>query len=445
MELSIELKQTQKLSPQMIQSMEILQMGMLELQAHVEKTLLENPALELDAEKPREERSELLHKVDWLMANDRQNRWYHQEDARDLIELAAAPDDESLYDHLRRQISMEKLPGRLALAVDCVLSSLNDNGYLEETTEELAARCGQPMATVRKAEELVRELEPAGVAARTLSECLALQLDRMGEFGLAMTIVRSYLEDMARDRYNRISKETGASREEIRRACDQIRQLDPRPGSPFTPREAPEYIIPDLLVTEVDGQLTVTMGEESFPTLKVSSYYQSLMQSTDEQEVRDYLSDKVRQASWMVKSIEQRKSTLLSCANVIVERQAAFFRRGAGHLQPMTLSDVAEAVGVHESTVSRAIKDKYLQCIHGVFPLNHFFSRALPAGGDGVSSERVKSVIRALIDGEDKKKPLSDQKLCDLLGEQKLVLSRRTVAKYRDEMGIPSTSARKEF
>lgn len=446
MELSLELKQTQKLSPQMIQSMNILQMGTVELQEYVEKTLLENPTLELEPEKKREERPELLHKVEWLMANDRQNRWYHREDAQDLIELVADPSEESLYDHLRGQINMEKLPGRLGLAVDCVLTGLNDNGWLEETPEELCERCGQPAEVIARAEEIVRGLEPAGVGARTLSQCLAIQLERMGETGLPLTLVRDWLEDIAKDRYSRISRELGVTRQELQEACCRIRSLDPRPGAPYAPREAPGYIVPDLLVTELEGELVVTAGDDFLPELKVSAYYQKLMKDTDEKEVRDYLADKVRQACWMVKSIEQRRSTLLTCARIIVARQEAFFRRGAGHLQPLTLADVAEEAGIHESTVSRAVKDKYIQCAQGVFAMGHFFSRALPSNsGDGVSAEKVKAAIRALIDGEDRKKPLSDQKICDLLMERELILSRRTVAKYRDEMGIPSTSGRKEF
>lgn len=446
MELSQELKQTQKLSPQMIQSMNILQMGTIELQEYVEKTLLENPTLELESEKKREERPELVHKVEWLMANDRQNRCYHRDDARDLIELAADSAEESLYDHLRDQINMERLPVRLSLAVDCVLTGLNKNGYQEETTEELAERCGQPLEIVLQAEGLVRGLEPAGVGARNLAECLSIQLERMGEKGLAFTIVNNFLEDMARDRYSRISKETGATRQEIQNACRQIRSLNPRPGSPYSPREAPGYIVPDLMVTELDNEIVVTAGDEFLPELKVSAYYQRLMKESDEKEVRDYLTDKVRQASWMIKSIEQRRSTLLTCARIIVAHQEQFFRHGSGHLQPLTLADIAQEAEIHESTVSRAVKDKYIQCARGVYPMSHFFRRGLPSDyGEEVSSEQVKAIMYALIDEESKEKPLSDQKICDLLVSRGLTISRRTVAKYRDEMGIPSTSGRKEF
>lgn len=446
MELSIELKQVQKLSPQMIQSMEILQMGMLELQAHVEQTLLENPALELESEESREEQPELLRKMEWLAANDRQNRWYYQEDARDLMDLVADPTEESLYDHLRLQLDMDHLPDELRRAVECVMAGLNRAGYLEESREELCARCGQSAQVLEQAENLVQGLEPAGVGARSLSQCLAIQLERKGQNGLALTIVRYYLEDMARNHYNRIAKETGETREKIQQACRQIRALEPRPGAPFAPRENPGYITADLFVTEENGCLTVTAGDRYLPVLRVSRYYQELLKNTDDAEVESYLTEKVRQANWLVKSIDQRRSTLQSCAELIVARQEEFFRFGAGHLRPMTLSDIAAEMGVHESTISRAVKGKYLQCSQGLFPLSYFFSRALQSNdGDAVSPECAKSAIRALISQENKRRPLSDQKLCELLDEQGVQLSRRTVAKYRDELGIPSTSGRREF
>lgn len=445
MELTLELKQAQTLSPQMIQAMEILQMGTQELQAYVEKSLLENPTLELEAEQGQEERPEVLRRLEWLMTNDRQNRCYYREDAVDLAELVADTAEESLCDHLRDQLDMERLPRQLAAAVDCVLSGLNDAGYLEESSEELASRCGQPVELIHQAERIVHTLEPAGVGARTLSECLAQQLERQGETGLALTIAQKYLEDMARNHFHRIAKETGADRVAIQAACDQIRALDPRPGASFAPQEAPEYVIPDLLVTEENGALVVTAGEGIFPVLQVSSYYQQLMRDTDEIQVQTYLADKVKQAQWLVKSIEQRRSTLLSCARVIAARQESFFLHGA-YLNPMTLADVAAELDIHESTVSRAIRNKYLQSKKGVFPLSYFFSRGLPAGdGDSVSSECARAAMKALIDQEDKSHPISDQKLCELLAKQNILLSRRTVAKYRDMMGIPSTSGRKRI
>ena len=446
MELSMSLKQNQKLSPQMVQSMNILQMSALELREYVENLLMENPALEIESEINQEERSNLLNKVNWLIANDRQNKWYYHEDANDLVELMTTPEEESLYEHLKAQLDMKLLSKNISIAVDCVLTGLNDRGYLEETVEELAFRCGQSVGPIKYAEELVRGLEPAGVACRTLAECLAVQLNRIGETGLALTIVRDHLEDIAKDRYNRISRETGCSRQEIQEAYKLIRTLNPCPSAPFASREMPGYIIPDLFVVEVDGELVISANDGYSPSLMVSSYYGKLLKETDEKEVRDYLSDKVRQANWVIKSIEQRQNTLLTCARIIVEKQRRFFRDCAGCLEPLSLADVAIEAGIHESTVSLAVKYKYIQCNRGVFALGDFFSRGgFSNNGEEVSTERVKQAVRELITREDKKHPLSDQKISELLAERKIILSRRTVAKYRDEMGIASTTGRREF
>ena len=454
MELGLQLKQTQTLSPQMMQAMEILQMGSQELLEYIQETLQENPVLESEEQRPIADSGEdglLRRKLEWLAATDNQNRWYHREDARDLSDTlpgasGADPGEENLYYHLRSQIDFDALPTELAAAVELVLQSLNGNGWLDEAEEDLALHGGTDRETVLAAVELVQSLEPAGVGARSLSECLSLQLVRQGETGLPLTIARTYLEEMGKDHYNLIAKETGATREEIQAACRVIRSLNPRPGSGFAPGEQVEYITPDLVAVKVEDGFELVSNDSFFPTLRVSSYYHRLMKETEEEQVREYLSGKVRQAKWVLRSVEQRRHTLLSCAQCIAERQTDFFRLGPGHLHPLTLADVAQALEVHESTVSRAVKDKYLQCDHGVFPLSYFFSRAVPAsGGDSVSAEQAKSVLRQLIAGEDRRKPLSDQKLVALLEEEGIAISRRTVAKYRDELGIPSTSGRKEF
>lgn len=445
MELSLELKQTQKLSPQQIQSMAILQMGIQELQMHVEKELLENPTLELEQDSPKKERSELLQKMDWLASTDRQNRWYHKEDSLNLTDYVASAEEENLYDHLRSQLNMEPLSPRLGIAVDCVLSGLNSNGYLEESTEELSVRCGQNPEVIRRAEKLVRELEPAGVAARTLSECLMLQLERKNEFGLAMTIAKEFLEEVAKDHYALIAQRTGATRAEVAAACDQIRELEPRPGARFSPREAPGYIIPDVIVTSQNGEVIVASGDDFLPELRVSEYYRSMMKNTDDSEVKSYLEDRVKNATQLIRSIEQRRNTLLDCVRIIVDRQADFFADCKGSLRPLTMQEVAKELNIHESTVSRAVKAKYIQCSSGAFPVSHFFSRSVPAGKGKISAAEVKNAIRDLIEQEDRRKPLSDQKICDMLAEKKIDISRRAVAKYRDEMGIPSTSGRKAY
>lgn len=444
MRQSLEPKQVQKLSPQMIQSMAILQMGTQELREYTESLMLENPVLERDADRERYGAPAPARKTSWLKTTDPKNRRYYQDDANDPLENTAAPAYETLYEHLSSQLDTRGLSPALRRALDCVLTGLDGNGYLEETTEELAARCGQSVGTVAAAEAMLRRLEPAGVGARGLSECLVLQLQRLGGRPLAVRIARDCLEDMARDRYALIAKKTDSTQDAVREACRLIRSLEPRPGRAFSVPEAAEYVTPDLVVTREDGKLRLSVNDGDLPPLKISAYYRELLRGSADPQVRDYLAEKLRQANWVLKSIAQRRETLLLCARSIVARQEEFFLRG-GHLAPMSLADVAAEIGVHESTVSRAVKDKYLQCPRGMFPLGWFFSRAMPAGGGDVSPERIKTALKALIEGEDRRRPLSDRRLCELLNARGLPLARRTVAKYREEAGVPAAARRKEI
>lgn len=445
MELLLEQKQIQKLSSQVIQSMEILQMGTQELQTYIDDLLLENPVLERnDVREPKEDPLPLQKQI-WSAARDRQNYWYYREDAPDPTDMMPDNTQESLYDHLSAQINWPELSIALRRGVEGVLTGLDQNGRLEESTAELADRCCVSPDVILGAERIVQSLDPAGVGSRSLAQCLEFQLTRRGEQGLSLTIVRHHLEDMAKNHYNQIARKTGASREEIQQACKLIRSLDPKPGAAFSSQEQFRYVMPELTIAEEAGELVIALTDQTTPELKISSYYQELMHTSEDEQVKDYLIRKVRQANWVIKSIEQRKNTMLDCARCIAARQAEFFSRGKPYLKPLSLNDVAAEVGVHESTVSRAIKDKYIQCAWGVFPMSHFFSRALAASDEEVSTVQAKAAIRSLISGEDKRKPLSDQKLCAALEKQKITLSRRTVAKYREELGIPSTAGRREI
>ena len=452
------LKQTQTLSPQMMQSMEILQMGSQELLEYIEEQVQENPILEVEEkESGQDEGAVLQRKLEWLESTDVQNRTYHQQDseddANDPISNYGSADEveENLCFYVLSQLEGQELGPCLMSVCRYLVESLDSNGWLDESVEAIAAQIGKPVPLVEEALAVVQELEPAGVAARTLSECLVLQLDRRGEAGsLAETIARDYLDPLSKNRYGLIAKETGAGAEEVRAACELIRSLEPRPGSGFASRENLIYINPDLFVVNFPDHFEILTNDYFFPSLNISSYYCRMMKDSEDGEVKKYLSDKVRQAKWVVGSIEQRRGTLLKCAQCLVDIQESFFRKGRGHLVPMSLADIAACVGVHESTVSRAIKDKYLQCSSGVYPLSYFFSRSLgPARSgcdqDTTSPDYAKALLKRLIAGEDKKKPLSDQKLCQLMEAEKCVLSRRTVAKYRDELGIPSTTGRKAY
>ena len=458
MELSMSMKQTQTLSPQMMQSMEILQMGSQELLEYIQDQVQENPVLEMEEKYGKgDDTAVLQRKLEWLESTDAQNRYYHQQDTeddeKDPISNYGTVDEreENLYLYVLSQLEVMDLEPELLPVGRFLVESLNQNGWLDESVEDLAEELGKPVEEVEKALAAVQSLEPAGVGARNLSECLVLQLQRRHEDSeLAIRIARDYLDPLSKSRYGLIAKSLGVCQEEVRTACDLIRTLNPRPGGGFAARENLVYINPDLFVVNFPDHFELLTNDYFFPDLNISGYYCLMLKSTEDNEVKDYLMGKVRQAKWVVHSIEQRRSTLLRCAECILELQEEFFRRGPGHLKPMCLADIAQKVGVHESTVSRTVRDKYLQCASGVYPLSYFFSRSLgaPAARPGTeentsSPDFAKALLKKLIGGEDKHKPLSDQKLCERMAREGCELSRRTVAKYRDELGISSASGRR--
>ena len=460
MELNMNLRQTQSqtLSPQMLQSMEILQMGAQELLEYIEETVQENPILEVEEGNAGQDSFELMRrKLEWLEGADVQNRSYYQQDSdEDTDPLAryggVETGEEDLYRYIFSQLNLMSLPPRLMAAAGFVVESLNRNGWLDEDNATLAAAHGCDEALMARAVETVQELEPAGIAARSLRECLRLQLARRGEEeGLAGKIVDGYLDALAKNRLGLIAKELKAEPDRVREACALVRGLNPRPSAGYSARENLTYINPDIIVVTFPDHFELLTNDYFFPTLHMSTYYQGLLKDTDDGEVKEYLAGKLRQAKWVVRSIEQRRSTLLDCAHCILRRQGEFFRRGAGHLVPMSLADVAGELGIHESTVSRALKDKYIQCSAGVYPLNYFFSRGLgsaaaaPGEQGGASPDFAKALLKRLVGGEDSRKPLSDQKLCEAMEREGCAIARRTVAKYRDELGIPGASGRKVY
>lgn len=454
MELNMTQKQTQTLSPQMMQSMEILQMGSQELLEYIEEVVQENPVLEVEDRYDRQDEISILkRKLEWLEATDPQNRYYHQQDTEEDSDPLSnygfvTDEDENLYHYVLSQVQMLELAPELAACCAFLVECLDQNGWLDEPLETLAADAGQPLSRMEQALEIVQSLEPAGVAARNLGECLRLQLLRRHEGDtLALQIVDHWLDALSKNRYNLIARALEVSQEEVRTACELIRSLNPRPGTGFASRENLTYITPDVIVVSFPDHFELLTNDYFFPTLNISSYYCRLLKESDDAEVKDYLTGKVRQAKWVVRSIDQRRSTLMECAKCILELQEPFFRKGPGHLIPLSLADVAGRLGVHESTVSRSVKDKYIQCSMGVYPLSYFFSRSLGdrAGGETTSPDFAKAMIKRLIAAEDKRKPLSDQKLCALMAQEGCELSRRTVAKYRDELNIPSTTGRRQY
>lgn len=354
---------------------------------------------------------------------------------------------ETLYQAIIAQLPVQCDP-QVQDAARFLAASLNGSGWLDEPLEALALESGCPLSLLEQGLELLQSLEPAGIGARTLSECLTLQLLRSTpEDTLALTIAAHYLQPLAKSRYGWMARELGVSQAEIRRACDRIRTLNPRPGSGFAGPEPTLYVTPDLLILRRSGGFEVALNDSYLPSPRISAYYIRLARECQDAAVQDYLDKKLRQAKWILQHVEQRQSTLVACAQCILAYQEDFFRRGPDHLRPLALSAIAQTMGVHESTVSRALKDKYLMCDYGVFPMGHFFSRALgrQPGGAQVTPDAAKQLLSSLIHQEDKRAPLSDQLLCQELEARGLLLSRRTVAKYRDELGIPGASGRRQL
>ena len=304
------------------------------------------------------------------------------------------------------------------------------------------------MEQVEKALELIQSFNPPGLGARDLCECLILQLrqyDKDSE--LARNIIYNHLNDLGRGRLNRIAQKVGAPVQKVQEICDLIRSLDPKPGLQFSGDEIKIYY-PDIIVEKIDGEYVVIINDTNFPRLIVNNKYESMLKQADTQseEARKYLEEKMGSAIWLIRSIEQRRMTLYKVSRCIVDLQTEFLDKGVKYLKPMTLRQVAELINVHESTVSRATTNKYIQTPQGLFELKYFFSTGVEASGDDkISSKSIKHMIQDIIAGEDPQHPISDEAIAQQLQAKGIRISRRTVAKYRQELNIPSTSARRRY
>lgn len=440
-------KQTQQLDQRQIQRLEVLQMSALELRDYLEEFSQENPVVDLNGLAPAapDREDERFQHLRWLADCDRQNRYYqglwdYEDDPIARIGVGGGL-EETLPQFLSRQLDRLRLDGDTARTVRFLSFCLDGDGYLRTPLGELAENSGIPLALLERSASVLRTLEPAGVGACGLSQCLELQLERAGVDGPALAIVRGHLEALARCRYRHIADQLGVGVDEVLSAQKVIRELDPRPGAVFEQPGQTAYIYPDVFVEERDGHFVARIRSQERPAFQINGYYKDLLASSGQPEVKDYLRKKIQAAQDVLGAIAQRQDTLLRCAQAIVDWQEGFFRAGEQALRPLRMAEVADAVGIHESTVSRAVREKYLQCQRGVYPLGWFFSRG-GAGGD-MGGAAAKAALRRLIDGEDKARPLSDQKLCEALAGEGCPISRRTVAKYRDEMNIPGASGRK--
>ena len=439
-QLKTELRQELKLTPQLLQSMEVLQMTSQELLAYIGRMAEENPLL--DQSDPPEAAYEALRRQALWIDGGLGNRgtFAHEEAAPETGREDRAL--ESLAAFLRDQIHRLRLPRPLTALCVYLAELVDEDGYLSQEDLDGLSSMKIPRALVEQALDTLQSLDPPGVGARSLSECLLLQLSRRdGADPLAMDIAARFLPELGRKHYAAVAQKLGVTAEAVRAAEKTIAALEPHPGRAFQSAEPPAYVRPDVFVAELEGEWKVILNDYYLPRVSVNDYYLRLLKSSDEKETRDYLRQKLQQAKWLLSSLERRGGTLRRCAEAVLESQRPFFTGRTGELAPMSLSALAAGLELHPSTVSRAIRGKYLQCRQGTYPLRYFFS--LPVSG-GVSRQAAKQSLLALIREEDPRRPYSDQDLCRLLERRGIRVARRTVTKYRLELGLGSSAARRK-
>ncbi len=478
-----QLKQELKINPRLYQAMDLLYMPLLDLQQHLKQELLNNPFLDMvepdeeeeeteeetatEAEAPAEEEKSSNDEIDWeeilLDGFDAGGRREEHEE-REYYEPVTV-DSRNLSDHLMDQITLLDLTPRQQFLADEYIGNINEDGYLACPVEQILSGVNDeviraaeavdrdiddlPLYTRQEVDEMltiIQNLDPPGVGARDLRECLMLQLREAGlEQSVPFRLVRDCFDELINHRWSEISKRFGISPADVQKAADEIKKLDPKPGLMYSDA-SDNYIIPDLIVEKIDGKYHVFLNDANLPRLKLSRAYQEIARDKKkfEGENKEFISSKLNSANWMIQAIEQRRQTMLKVMNYIVDRQRDFFEKGVQHLKPLTLREVAEVINMHESTVSRVTNEKFVQTPRGVLPLKFFFSSGLSTTqGEDVSARGIKAQIEKLVAEEDAKHPLTDQAIVNILKESGVQIARRTVAKYRDQLGVLSARMRK--
>jgi RNA polymerase sigma-54 factor len=490
---SAQLRQEMRINPRLYQAMELLYMPLLDLQQHLDSELAENPLLEMaeadvdqDVELKEDTADEPLgdDEVDWeeiLLDGFDVGGRREQFEQKEYIEPTPV-DTLDLHDHLTEQLRHLALEEREVRLGEEIIGDIDDHGALACELEDVVAGVNSWLQDVRptavataetiddsveREEELrqiaamfrdytfeeaermltvVQGFDPPGVGARNVQESILIQLDRKGcGDDIAAVIARDHFDELINHRWSEIGKVLGVSPREVQDAADQIGFLDPKPGLKYS--VAPDqYVIPDLIVEKIDGEYLVFVNDTSLPRLRISQSYREVVQDkrTLTGETKDFISSKLNSANWMIQAIEQRRQTMLKVMNFIVDRQRDFFERGVQYLKPLTLREVADYIEMHESTVSRVTNQKYVQTPRGVFSLKYFFSSGLStASGEDISARGVKDKIKSMVADEDTKKPLTDQAIVLRLKDDGVKIARRTVAKYRDQLGIRPARMRK--
>lgn len=450
----LTLEQSQKLvmTPELRQAIQLLQYTSLELRDYLAKELEENPMLEMERsdvdsqtiESLKEDKDvdlkEFLESFDDISYKSEIDRSRNEYSMDNYISYSP-----TLRDHLIEQLNMISIGSREYRIADYIINNINSSGYFTSTTDDIAAQLCVSVEEVELMLSVIQSFEPTGVGARDLKECLLLQVKDQKD-QILKNIIMNYLEDIASNKLAKISKDLGITIEDVQEYADWVKSLEPKPGRTFRSEgEDIRYIVPDASIEEIDGEFIITINDISGPRLNINEYYKNLIINTTDEKTSEFLQEKFNSALWIIKSIEQRRQTLYKVIESILSRQREFFRHGEKVLVPMTLKEVAEDVKMHESTISRATNGKYVQTPRGVFELKYFFTTGLTGTGGDVSATCVKSMIRSMVAEEDHKRPLSDQQISEILEKKGVEISRRTVAKYRDELNIPSSTLRRRY
>ncbi|WP_428911044.1 RNA polymerase factor sigma-54 [Niallia sp. Krafla_26] len=431
---TVKLAMTQELK----QAITLLQYSSIELYEFLENKALENPLMQVETTN--------VEVMDPRYDRVKKTKNTSQTDRQTWLEQIANKDKTTIRDFAKQQINFTLYDNQMRRVLLFLLNSLDENGYIQISMEEVASILSVPIEVARQALEVIHSLEPAGIGARNLQECILLQIDTGNEFNdLAIKIIDEYFSLFAEKRWKQIAKELKVELTQIQEVYDYVQTLNPRPGSDFQ-TDHTTYIVPDVVIKWEGEELTVSIYDGSLPKIQFNESYFRQFQSNSDEKVKRFLQEKQQDFQWMLKSIEQRKETILKVTLKIVEKQPDYFRRGPDHLKPLTMKEISEELGIHESTVSRTVREKYAQTPFGTVELKSFFSSTIKTtSAEETSSTRVKKEIQQLIDSESKAKPLSDQDLVGLLKQSGMIVSRRTIAKYRDQLGIPSSSKRKRF
>lgn len=451
----LRLEQNQKLimTPELRQAIKILQLSSLELAEYVNQAILENPLIEFKEEEPAQPQEKQETEIDWSEymreMRDVPDRSRFKEVKPEVTFENMVTKGISLHEYLLSQIGVLTLsPGNKKIAY-YLIGNIDSTGYLAVTLEQCQKDLNVTKAEAEFVLDLIHNLDPAGIGARDLRECLLIQLNRKGLHNPDLhKLIDKHLINIGAGRLNRVAQDMNIPIGKVQELADIIKTLNPKPGASFGGSDSIRYIVPDVIVERIDGEYVILVNDNHTPRLTINKTYSSILNNIGKADdvTRSFVENKLNQAVWLIRSIEQRRTTIYQVTETLVKMQREFFDCGIKKLKPMILKQIAEQISVHESTVSRATSNKYIQTPHGIFEYKFFFTSGFNTiRGDCTSSESIKKLLQEIVQAEDARKPLSDQKVANLMKDKGIDIARRTVTKYREELNIPNTGQRRRY